>query len=102
MYISVDLKERNVHDIKHGDYERKVLEVTCGSDITSKEEAISLVDKVEDELYICTKNYATVELLVKTPSTSLRLEVSYPFFKDIVQDELANMWEKNKTPRVKR
>ena len=102
MLFDIDLKERKVHDIRFGDYERKVLEVTTRGEITSREDLETMIDRIEDEIYICVKDYATIELLVKSPSKSLRLEVSYPFFKDIVQDELANMWEKNKAPRVKR
>lgn len=102
MLFDVDLKERRVHDIKHGDYDIKVLEVATREEITSREEVECLVDKVEDELYIAVMDYVRIELLVKSPSKSLRIEVSYPFFKDIVQKEIGDMWEKNNTPRVKR
>ena len=102
MLFDVDLKERNVHDVRFGDYERKVLEVTTRGEITSREDLETMVDKIEDEIYICVKDYVTIELLVKSPSKSLRLEVSYPFFKDIVQKEIGDMWEKSNTPRVKR
>ena len=102
MLFDVDLKERRVHDIKHGDYDIKVLEVSARDEITSREDVELLVDKVEDEIYIAVMDYVRIELLVKSPSKSLRLEVSYPFFKDIVQKEIGDMWEKNNTPRVKR
>lgn len=102
MLFDVDLKERRVHDIKHGDYDIKVLEVATREEITSREEVECLVDKVEDELYIAVMDYVRIEFLVKSPSKSLRIEVSYPFFKDIVQKEIGDMWEKNNTPRVKR
>ena len=102
MLFDVDLKERRVHDIKHGDYDIKVLEVATRQEITSREEVECLLDKVEDELYIAVMDYVRIELLVKSPSKSLRIEVSYPFFKDIVQKEIGDMWEKNNTPRVKR
>ena len=102
MLFDVDLKERRVHDFKHGDQDIKVLEVATREEITSREEVECLVDKVEDELYIAVMDYVRIELLVKSPSKSLRIEVSYPFFKDIVQKEIGDMWEKNNTPRVKR
>ena len=102
MLFDVDLKERTVHDVRFGDYERKVLEVTTRGEITSREDLETMVDKIEDEIYICVKDYATIELLVKSPSKRLRLEVSYPFFKDIVQKEIGDMWEKSNAPRIKR
>lgn len=102
MLFDLDLKERRVHDIRHGDYDIKVLEVATRGEITYREEVEALVDRVEDELYVTVMDYVRIELLVKSPSKSLRLEVSYPFFKDIVQKELGDMWDKTYGPRVKR
>lgn len=102
MLFDLDLKERRVHDIRHGDYDIKVLEVTTRGEITSRDEVEALVDRVEDELYVTVMDYVRIELLVKSPSKSLRLEVNYPFFKDIVQKKLGDMWDKTYGPRVKR
>jgi len=104
MLFDLDLKERLIKNYKYGYVNcdpngtriRKVLEVSTRGEITDRSELEDIIDRIEDEIDMCVRDYVCIDLLIKTPSWSLRKELSTIFFADITKKEVGDAWENRK------
>ena len=98
MMFDLDLKEKMITNYKYGYVNcnpmgqrvRKVLEISTRGDLTSRDELESILDKVGDEIEVCVCDYVCIDVRIKTPSFSMDYEVGYPYFHDIVKNEICD------------